>query len=63
MATFYHEVSIIAKCHHSRIQRLVACRRDSPLVASNAELDAFAKVLDCTPEELATEAAERVVAG
>jgi hypothetical protein len=62
LSILYHDVSKAAGCHPSRIQRLVTCRRDSPLVATGVELDAFANYLGCKPTALATEAAERVVA-
>lgn len=59
---FYKAVAAISGSHWTRIQRLATCRRESDLIATTVELSALAQVIGCTAEELAAEAAERVVA-
>lgn len=58
---FYRDAGNLAGVSMERMRMVVNCRRDSHTIATAAELAAFAQLLECTPEELGNEAAERVV--
>lgn len=60
---FYETVSKMCGSAARRIQRLVLTKPDNEIIATREELAAFASVLECQIEDLANEAAERVVAG